>query len=95
MDAHDFFRAPMNNAHPDRFLSDELFRQVVEAEVDAIDDSLTPDERERCVVATIERMQAELLEGLMTGDLQPDAVNVHIHAQVTAILRGEPGSLAA
>ena len=77
--------------HP--FVSDELFREVIAMEVDSIDDSLSAEERERCIRAVSERMQAEIEEHLASGDLDPASLSMRTHVEAERAVDG--GATAA
>lgn len=75
------------------FAGDELFRQIIEAEVDAQCGNLPLDKRHACILEVSQRLDAEIVELLQAGTLSPDHISVRINEEVKRAI--EPGSSAA
>ena len=82
--------------HPDKhgILGDELFLQVIETEVDAVDATLSSDERDRVIRDVSERLQGEIEEHLAAGDLRPELITVRVHDEAVRAVE-ENGRSAA
>ena len=70
------------------FAGDELFLRVIETEVDALDGSLSSQERHRCIQIVSERMQAEIEESVLTGSLEPAVITARIREEAARAIDG-------
>jgi hypothetical protein len=80
-------------SHP--FSSDDLFRRVIEDEVDRLNPTLHPERRSACVQKIAERMSGEIEEHLAGADLSPELLIVRLREEIASFLGGEPPMLAA
>jgi hypothetical protein len=83
----------MQRHHP--FAGDELFRRIIEDEVDRADPSMHPERRMACIRTVAERLAGDIEEHLRGADLFPDILIARLREEVAAAIGGEPGALAA
>jgi|GEM_PF-6906130 len=82
-------------SHRHSFSGDELYRRVIEDEVDRLQPDLLPDRRHACIKQVSQLMDGEIEEHLAGANLFPELLTVRLREKVALVLRGESTMLAA
>lgn len=82
-------------SHRHSFSGDELYRRVIEDEVDRLKPDLHPDHRRACIEQVSQLMDGEIEEHLVGADLFPELLTVRLREKVALVLGGESSMLAA